>query len=141
MTIAPPPAASMKGSADARGAHRRHQVDGDARLPTGLVVARAEARGVVDEDVDAAERCRRGRDVTGNGRAVGEVASKGMRGGAKTGELGARRLERLLAPRADRHGSTRLREAEGNAAPDAAAAAGDDHALACEIERQWHLLA
>jgi hypothetical protein len=39
-----------------RRAHHRHHVHLQAGGPAGLVVAHAEARGVVDQHVDAAQR-------------------------------------------------------------------------------------
>jgi hypothetical protein len=47
------------------GAHRRHQVDVDAGQPAALVVRHADARRVVDHDVDAIKR------ASGNDRENG----------------------------------------------------------------------
>src|SRR4029077_2824853 len=112
-----------------RGAHDRHEVDVDALGPARLVVARAETRRIVDQDVDAAERLRCRRDVGGNGVLVGEIAYASMRLDAVRQDLVHRRVECGLAPGANRNGGAGSREREGNRPPDTPAAAGDYGAL------------
>ncbi len=59
-------------------AHRCHQVDLDAGLPTGLGIPASETGRVVDQNVDTAERLASGRDVSGDRLAVSEIARCGM---------------------------------------------------------------
>ena len=60
----------------------------------GLVVAHAEARCVVDQNVDATQCRRRGRYPGSDGRGVGEVAGHGVDASAMACDLRARRLQR-----------------------------------------------
>ena len=78
--------------------HGRHQVDRDAAAPARLVVGGAEAGGVVDENVDAAEGLGRFRDIARDRSLVGEVADSGMRLGPAA--MSARVASRASAPRA-----------------------------------------
>jgi hypothetical protein len=70
----------------------------------------AIARGVVDQDVDAAERGGRGRDVARHIRAVGEIANadRGMDAATASGDLSGI-LERLGAAGADGTAAARPR--------------------------------
>ena len=54
----------------------------------------------------------------------------------EAGEFVARGLQRRCAARADRHGRTRLREGQRDAAADPLAAAGDGDVPAAEVERR-----
>jgi hypothetical protein len=85
------------------GAHRRHQVDLNAYGPAGFIVAAAEARGVVDQDVDAAEILRGRFHPVPHFLCAGHVA--GARADAMPERLqrGCRGLQRRRLPGADRH--------------------------------------
>ena len=113
-----------------RGAHDGHDVDRKPGGPAGLVVAHAEARRIVDQHVDAAERRAGFGHVTLHRWTVGQVADRGVRPVAF-----ARRSQCVFFPAlrlacADGHAGARRREAKRDRAADAAAAAGDDDALA-----------
>ena len=104
------------------------------RCPAGLVVAGAEARGVVDQDVDAAERLGGRGDIGRERRAVGNVAGRGMRLDTVRGDLVAHRGQRLGAARADRHRRARLGAGQRDRPADPPAAAGDHRPLAGKID-------
>ena len=143
MTLAPPRRARslQPRQRGARAAHHRHDVDREAGGPALFVVAQAEARGVVDQHVDAAQRLGRGRHPGGDGRRVGEVAGHGVDAVALARDVGARLLERRGAASAHGDVGAGSGELQRDGAADAAAAAGDEHALAIEIEshvvRAW----
>ena len=119
----------------ARGPCGCHEIDGETGRPIGFLLAVAITRGVVDQDVDAAQRRGRLADIAGDGGAIGEIAARGMDLAAEPGELGAGIGQPLLAASTDGHIRAGLGELAGDLAPDAAASAGDDRALALEIER------
>jgi hypothetical protein len=110
------------------------QIDVEALLPAGLVIGAAEPRGVVYEDVDAAERRGGFRDVAGDLRRLGEVAHRGMRLVPVSGDLVARPRQGLGAAGADRHRGARLGAGQRDRPPDAAAAAAHHHPLARQID-------
>src|SRR3546814_7860065 len=66
------------GDRGLRGAHAAHQVDIDRGGPAFLVIGAAETRGIVDQDVDAAEGFRRILDIAAHRRAVAEIAGRRM---------------------------------------------------------------
>jgi hypothetical protein len=109
--------------------HGAEEIDIDAGGPAGLVMAGAEAGGVVDQDIDAAERGTGLLDVALNRRAVGEIADRGMRLDAVLGDLSAHLLQRLGAAGADRDRGARLGAGQRDRPPDAAAAAGHHRPL------------
>src|SRR5258705_4653751 len=111
-----------------RGAHDCHDMDVDTLAPARLVVARAEPRRIVDQDVDAAERLGCRRDVTSDGRLVGEIAYASMRLDPVRLDLVRRRVECRLAARANRNCSAGSREPECDRPPDTSAAAHDEGA-------------
>ena len=78
------------GQRRTRAAHHRQDVDREAGGPALLVVAHAEARGVVDQHVDAAQRLGRGRHPGGDGSGIGEVAGHGVDPTTLTSDVGAR---------------------------------------------------
>ncbi len=114
--------------------HRRQQIDRDADRPSGLVVGRAETRGVVDEDVDPAECGCRLVDIARDRGSVGEIAYGGMGDAAVPGNLLTCGRQPLGAARADRHARTRLGKGKRDRPADAPAAAGDDRTLAGKID-------
>src|SRR5687767_10177370 len=117
-----------------RGAHHGHQVDREAFLPGGFLVADRPRRGVVHQHVDAAQRGRGIRDVARDVGFAGKVAGLGMGERSRGHELVAGRLEGRGAARAYRHLRAALREGERDRAPDAAAAAGDHYALVLYVD-------
>ena len=70
--MAPPPAFLDERYRGVRGAHGRHHIDGETLFPACLVVGGPEPGGVVDENIDAAERIRSRRDVGRNRVLVGQ---------------------------------------------------------------------
>ena len=66
--------------------------------------------------------------------AVGEIAVRGVHLASEAGQFGASVGQTLLAAGADGDRRAGLGELAGDLAPDAAAPAGDDRALALEIE-------
>ena len=114
-------------------AHHRHHVDAERGGPALLVIGLPETRGVVDEDIEPAERLHGlrhiGRDLIG----VSEIDAGSMGGDAERLDLLARRFQRPGPACADRDGRPARGEAERDRAADATAAAHDDHALAGEF--------
>ena len=117
-----------------RRPHRCQQIDRDAGGPSGFVVAGPEPRGIVDENVDAAEGAGRFRNVAWNGRSVRKIADRGMGDAAMPGDLVAGSFECLGAARANRHAGAGLGKGQCNRAPDPAAASGDNGALAGNVD-------
>src|SRR4029079_12529346 len=104
-----------------RRAHARHQVYVDADAPAFLVVAAAEARRVVDQNVDAAEcRCCV-LHVLRDGGGVRAVAVRGVHFVAFRLELALALARRFGAARADRDVGSAVGESERDRAADAAA--------------------
>jgi hypothetical protein len=97
-----------------------------------LVVGAAEARCVVHEDVDAAERGGRVFHVFRDGRGVCEIASGGVDLPALRLQLGLGLLQRLGAARTDGDVRAALGKPERDRAANAAAGAGDDDVLSGE---------
>ncbi len=114
--------------------YRRHNVDVEPGGPAGLVVRRAEARGVVDQDVDAAERGRCGGDIGVDRLLIREVAGDGMRGDTLGRDLLAGSLERRGPACADGDGGANGREAQRDGAPDTLTAARHHDALALHAD-------
>ncbi|ROO24319.1 hypothetical protein SAOR_16010 [Salinisphaera orenii MK-B5] len=83
------------------------------------------------EDVDVADRGRRGFDISRHG--VGRVAGRRMRGHAVAGQRSTRLLEPLGAAPADGDMHARRRQHGGDGQTDAAAVVGDDGAPAGEM--------
>ena len=117
----------------ARGAHRREQIDVDTFRPRFLVVPRAEARRVVHEHVDAAQRLGRGRHVARHSARVREVTRHCMYFVAKATKLAFGFPQRRFASCANRDIRARLGEREGDRATDAARAPGDECVASCEL--------
>ena len=91
----------------ARGTHHRHDIHGQSRGPSGLVVTGAEPGSIVDEHVDATEhRCRLAY-IARHGLAVGEVTRRCVHFAAVAGDVAARRLQ--AAPRCERRSKRRRR--------------------------------
>src|SRR5690606_17793309 len=122
------------------GAYRPEQVHLDARRPAGFVVGPAETRGVVHQDVDAAQRAGRRRHVVGDAVGLREVAAGGLDRAAAFGELRLGGSQRFLAPGADGHVRALRRETERDRPADPAAAAGHDDAASLELSCHWMLL-
>ncbi len=114
--------------------HRRHQIDRNAGLPPGLGIGRAEARGVVDEDVDPAQRLGRAGDIGGDLPGIGEVAHRGMRLDPGRSDRQAGVFERLGAARADRHRRAGSGETERDRPPDSPAAAANHRPFTRKID-------
>ena len=117
-----------------RRPHRRQQVDRDAGGPSRFVVAGPEPRGIVYENVDAAESVGRFCDVAWDGRGVRKVADCGVSDAAMPGDLVAGSFERFGAARANRHAGAGLGKGKCDRPPDAAAASGDDGAFAGDVD-------
>ena len=113
-------------------AHRGHEIDVDAGEPAALVVLHAEARGVVDQDIDAAQRFGSLVDVARNGCTIAQVASHAEHLTAVALQLRLGRLHAFGAARADRHVRTVCGEGKRDRTTDAAAAARHHRLLAFE---------
>ena len=122
-----------------QAAHVAHELELQALLPVvlGQMLDHAAGRGagIVDHDVDAAER------LVGLLDEVLGVVVLAQIGGdrhdlaaGRLGDLLRGGFERLLAPRADRDVDAFLGERERDALADAFAAAGDQRGLALELE-------
>ena len=109
-----------------RGAHRRHQVDAEAALPG--VSCLEDPGGVVDQDVDAAERAGGLFDIAVDRRRLRQVTRRGVGDAGLLGQFGARGGQGLGAARADRDPGALGGEGQGDRPADAAAAAGHHHA-------------
>ena len=97
-----------------------------------FVVFHAEARGVVDQDIDAAQRIGSLVDVARNGRAIAQVASHAERPAAVALQLRLSRLHAVGAARTDRHVRAVCGEGKRDGTTDPAAAAGHHGLLAFE---------
>src|SRR5207248_7325109 len=93
------------------------EVNVDAGGPAGLVMAGAEAGGIIDQGVDAAERRAGLADVMRHRGRIGEIADGGMRLDPAFGDLAAHPIECLGAAGADRDGSPGLAKASAIARP------------------------
>ena len=103
--------------------------------------AAGRGAGVVDHDVDAAERLVRLLDEV---LGVGVLAQVGRDGDdlavGRARDLGGGGFQHVLAARADRDIDALLGEREGDALADALAAAGDERGLAVELQVHVSLL-
>jgi hypothetical protein len=97
--------------------------------------------GIVDHDVDAPERLRALLDeILGIG-VLGEIGrDRDDLAVGFPGDLGGRRLEHVLAPRAHRDVDAFLGERARNALADPLAAAGHQRRLAIELKVHLHSL-
>ncbi len=75
-------------------ADHRHHVDAERGLPARLVIGMAESRGVVDENVEPAQRCDGLGHIGLDRLGLGEVERGGMGGDAVRLDLAPRRLQR-----------------------------------------------
>ncbi len=119
-----------------RGAHRSHHVDLETELPGALVVADAEARGVVHQHVGTAERGPRALEEGVESRGIGHVADLGVHLHPPLAQLAGGVLQRLGAARTEGDVAALGSERQRRRAPDAAAAARHDRGLA--LESQLH---
>src|SRR5690348_10023373 len=120
----------------ARGAHGGHQVDIEIGEPGFVIFAEAITRSVVDQHIDAAKRRSGGFNVGADRLRIAEIAALCMGDRTECSHCIARFFQRSRTTRADGHRGARTRERQRHGAPDAATAAGDDHAVAGEVE--WH---
>ena len=97
-----------------------------------LVVLHAEARGIVDKDVDAAERVGGVVDEARDSRPVGQIAGRAIDGAAMLLELSLGCLHAFGAARADGHIGSVGGKGQRDGSPDAAAATSDDRPLTLE---------
>src|SRR5262249_18546380 len=136
-----PPAALLDHDRQhiAQAAHVAHELELHAFLPVVLAqvldyAARRRA-GIVDHDVDAAERLVALLDEV---LGLGVVAQVGRDrydlAVGFLGDLGRRLLQHILAPGADRDVDAFLGERAGNAFADALAAAGHQRGLAVKLQ-------
>ena len=122
-----------------QAAHVAHELELQALLPRLLAqrLEHAAGRGarVVDEDVDAAELALRAvHELPGIGLAR-QVRRDGEHlAAARALDLLRGLLQRLVAPRADRHVAALARECRRDALADAFAPAGDAGDLALELQ-------
>src|SRR5262249_51491149 len=129
----------------AQAAHVAHEFELQRLFPVGLgqMLEHAAGRGagIVDHDVDAAERLvGLGDEILGIG-VFAEIG--GDRHDPAVGfprDLGRCLLERLLAPRADGNIDAFLRQRAGDAFADTGAAARDQRGLAVKLEVHVGLL-
>src|SRR5262249_34366001 len=102
--------------------------------PALLIIGRTKTGSVIDQNIDPAECGRSVFDIARDRGFVGKVADGGICGATVPGDLLARFDEPFGAAGTDRNGGTGLGEGKRNRVADAAAAAGDDRALAGKID-------
>ena len=102
--------------------------------PARLVVGMAETRGIVDQDVDAAQSVTGGLDVGLDLLAISQVADPGMNLAAMPAEGGSCLVEASFTAGANGHGCAVPGKSLGDGAADAATTAAHDDAFALEIE-------
>lgn len=90
--------------------------------------------GIIDEDVEPAQRLGRGSYTLAAGADVGNI----HRDGNAAGNLREGFVETGLGSRADRHTGAGLRQADGDGLADAATGAGHQGSLAVEAETGQH---
>ncbi len=117
----------MTGQRETVGAHGGHQVDVEAGLPAGVVVAVTEPGGVVDHDVDATQRGGGCFDPGFDLRRIGQVAGVHVYVGAIGLQRFPRTLQALVAARAQAQSCAVPGEGGGDRQADAAAAAGNQY--------------
>ncbi len=113
--------------------HDRQHVDREVAGPTLVVVRRAEGRGVVDQEIHAAQGGDGLAHIAAHGIALRKVGAGGMGLAAEPGDLDTGLLERLGVAGADRDVAAARREAQRDRLADAPAAAANDGLLAREI--------
>ncbi len=115
----------------------RGEVDGDHVVPLLVLHAHEEIvvgdAGIVDEDVDLAERLLRLFAELDHRRAITEVARKHEHAAA---ELGGKRVELLLVGARDRNVSALSVQRLGDRPANSARGAGDERALAFKVEHR-----
>jgi hypothetical protein len=89
--------------------------------------------GVVEDDVDASVLLHRGVDQRLDLRGVGDVGHKSGRRAFRAGDLIDQRVKPLGAPRSEYDGRPALGEMSRRGVAQAAAGAGNDDNLACDV--------
>ena len=92
------------------------------------------AAGVVDEEVDPAERLGGARDEVAYLLGIGDVGPLRVDDGAVRAQLLGRRQHLVLVPCADRHAHALAHELAGDRGADPLRAAGDERAASFETE-------
>ena len=91
--------------------------------------------GVVDQDVEAADRVLDRGDAGDDCRGVGDVEGDGMNGPAgPCGQVTAGLLQALLVPAVEHDHAARLEQPGGQGAPEALARAGDQSGPPGDVE-------